>query len=225
MVNNATETRGHFLQPDWVSSSYRERFESVRPHIAGKSVLDLGAGSGHHRDDWVHLLLQEHASEVTGVELSPEFVDAARERGVELILGNAEEVRLGRTFDVVFAGELIEHLSCFSGFINTARAHLEPGGRFIITTPNAFAVSNFVYRFGGRARVHSEHTCWFCDDTLAHLVERHGFRVESVDYLRHHTPCRVRRWAASAVRAPLPDRLAHNTLLMVAELVDPLRPA
>jgi SAM-dependent methyltransferase len=184
--------------------------------VAGKTVLDIGAGSGSHRDDWFHLLLRSAASEAVGVELSRDFVDAAAKRGVDLVEGDAETIRLGRTFDVVFAGELIEHLSCFRGLLQTALVHLNSDGRLVLTTPNAFAVSNFVYRFGGHARVHDEHTCWFCEDTLSSLLTRHGFVVEEMSYLRHTTPGRARRIAAGVVRAALPDRLAHNTLLAVA---------
>lgn len=209
----------HFLQPSWTKSTYRDRYESVRPYVTAKTVLDLGAGSGFRREDWFHQLIRNDAAEVVGVEVSHDFIVGSRERGVELVVGNAETVRLGRTFEVVFAGELIEHLSCFTGLLETAHVHLAPGGQFILTTPNAFAFSNFVYRFGGKAQVHLEHTCWFCEDTLSQLVERHGFRVVSVEYLRHTTPGLLRRVAAGIVRAVLPKRLARNTLMVVSERV------
>lgn len=208
----------HFLQPSWTRSTYRDRYAAIRPHVVGRSVLDLGAGSGFRRDDWMHALIRADAAETVGVELSSEFVAGAAQRGVTLVVGDAESIRLNRTFDVVVAGELIEHLSCFTGLIETARAHLAPGGRFVVTTPNAFALSNFVYRFGGRAQVHGEHTCWFCEDTLAQLLRRHGFVPVDVSYLRHQTPGRLRRLAAGAVRSLLPDRLARNTLMVVAEV-------
>jgi SAM-dependent methyltransferase len=179
-------------------------------------VLDIGAGSGHWRPDWFHLLIRGVSDDVVGIELSSDFVAGAQERGVELIHGDAEDVRLDRTFDVVFAGELIEHLSCFSGLLETARAHLGSGGRLVLTTPNAFAISNFVYRVGGQPRVNAEHTCWFCEDTLATLLERHDFEVEDISYLKHTTLGRFRRAAARVIRSVLPDRLAQNTLLAVA---------
>lgn len=207
------------MQPSWTSSTYRDRFDSIRPYVTGRAVLDLGAGSGHRREDWFHQLILDESSEAVGVEMSRDFIAGALQRGVQLVEGDAENVRLGRTFDVVFAGELIEHLSCFTGLLETAHAHLKPGGRFILTTPNAFAFSNFVYRFGGRAQVHSEHTCWFCADTLSQLLERSDFKVVSVEYLAHTTPGRFRRIAAGTVRALLPQRLARNTLMVVAEPV------
>jgi 2-polyprenyl-3-methyl-5-hydroxy-6-metoxy-1,4-benzoquinol methylase len=212
------QVRKHILQPSWTQSTYRDRYLEIRPLLIGRSVLDLGAGSGFRRDDWFHQMIQTDASEAVGIELSQDFVDGARAKGVDLVHGDAESIRLGRQFDVVFAGELIEHLSSFTGLLDTAKAHLRPGGVPILTTPNAFAVSNFVYRFGGRARVHAEHTCWFCEDTLKQLLERHGFKVTTMRFLGHSTPGRARKMAAGTVRLMLPDRLAKNTLLAVAEL-------
>lgn len=164
----------------------------------------------------MHGLIREVASDVVGVELSAESVDLVRKLGVELVHGDAETIRLGRTFDVIFAGELIEHLSSFTGLMETAQAHLSAGGQFIVTTPNAFSFSNFVYRFGGRASVHPEHTCWFCEDTLSQLLARFDFEVKQVVYLRHKTPGIIRRLSAGAIRALLPERLARNTLMVVA---------
>ena len=86
----------------------------------------------------------------------------------------------------------------------------------MITTPNAFAVANFVYRIGGRPRVNKGHTCWYDEVTLSQLLHRHGYQVEEVSYLAHRTPGRGRALLAGAVRSVLPAHLAENTLLVVA---------
>ena len=119
-------------------------------------------------------------------------------------------------FEVVWAGELIEHLSCAGGFLDAARRHLGPGGQLVLTTPNVFAVSNFVYRIGGRPRVNRGHTCWYDETTLSQLLDRHGYEVVEVSYLPHRTPGRWRSLLAGAVRSLLPAHLAENTLLVVA---------
>jgi SAM-dependent methyltransferase len=133
-----------------------------------------------------------------------------------VIGADAQTLDLGRTFDVVWAGELIEHLSCAGGFLDAARRHLAPGGQLVLTTPNAFAVSNFVYRIGGKPRVNRGHTCWYDETTLSQLLRRHGFDVVEVAYLPHRTPGRGRALVAGAVRTVLPRHLAENTLLVVA---------
>jgi 2-polyprenyl-3-methyl-5-hydroxy-6-metoxy-1,4-benzoquinol methylase len=207
----------HRLQPRTWSGAQDRRFPVLASELRHRSVLDLGAATGWWRPDWMHRAIASVASDCIGVDLDAEAVEQANERlASPILVGDAEVIRLGRTFDVVFAGELIEHLTCPAALAATAHAHLEPGGRFILTTPNAFAMSNFVYRYGRRIRTHHEHTLWFCEDTLRHFLERSGFEVERIAFLRHETPGVLRREAARLVRAPLPDRLAWNTLLAIA---------
>jgi len=210
-------TSRHPLQPkDWRSGSHAERFARVRRYLEGRRVLDVGAGSGIDRPDWMHALVAGVAAEAVGVELDAKLAERARARGYDVVAADAQTLDLGRTFDVVWAGELIEHLSCAGGFLDAVARHLAPGGRLVLTTPNAFAVSNFVYRIGGRPRVNRGHTCWYDEVTLSQLLRRHGYEVEEVAYLPHRTPGRVRASVARAVRAVLPAHLAENTLLVVA---------
>lgn len=207
----------HPLQPNWRSGSHINRFEAVAPYVSGREVLDIGAASGHRRSDWMHGQISKIASRVVGIDIDAARVEQIREQGYDVRLVDARFVDLGERFDVVFAGELIEHLVNFEAFLDAARRHLKPGGRLVLTTPNAFCASNFLYRFGFSVRVHEEHTCWFCEDTLSTLVRRCGFDVVKVDYLRHETPGRVRKVLANVVRAGLPKKLAWRTLLMIAE--------
>lgn len=218
-------TTRHPLQPkDWTSGSHVERFGRVRGYLAGRTVLDVGAGSGIGRPDWLHALVASVAAEVVGIEIDESLAARARERGYNVVVGDAQTMDLARTFEVVWAGEIIEHLSCAGGFLDAARRHLEPGGRLVITTPNAFAVSNFVYRVGGRPRINKGHTCWYDEVTLSQLLRRHGYEVVEVSYLPHRTPGRGRALLAGVVRSLLPGHLAENTLLVVATLPDPVAP-
>lgn len=212
-------TRKHPLQPSWSASSHRERFQALAPYFRDRRVLDVGAASGHTRPDWVHAQIAEVAAKVVGIDIDAAGVRAAQDRGYDVRLVDAQAADLGERFEIAFAGELIEHLTDFSGFLDGVRKHLEPDGHLILTTPNAFALSNFVYRVGFRPRVHHEHTCWFCEDTLATLLTRCGFEPVEVAYLPHRTPGGARRLAASAVRAALPERLAWRTMMMKARLL------
>jgi 2-polyprenyl-3-methyl-5-hydroxy-6-metoxy-1,4-benzoquinol methylase len=217
MAVNAS--RGFLQRKSWSQGSHLPRFEAIRPYVEGKSVLDVGCVSGHWRNDWLHGLISSVSREVVGVDLDREAIDKLNARGFSFVHGNAESLNLGRKFDVVFAGEIIEHLTCFRGFFESMREHLTADGRLVLTTPNAFGVSNFVYRLWGQARVHPEHTCWFCSDTLKQLLERHRFEVVSSRCLHFETVGFARRLLAHPARALLPEHLAWNTLLVVAKPV------
>jgi 2-polyprenyl-3-methyl-5-hydroxy-6-metoxy-1,4-benzoquinol methylase len=180
--------------------------------------LDVGCASGSQRPDWLHALIADAAQEAVGLDHDEERVSSIKERGYEIVLGDAQDFDLGRRFDVVFAGELIEHLSCFSGFLSSARRHLDLDGLLVLTTPNAFGVNNFIYRLGGDPWVNEDHTCWFCEKTIAQLLRRHEFDVISVRYLPHRSEG-IRQLASTAIRLPLPDRLKWPDMLVVARPV------
>lgn len=133
-----------------------------------------------------------------------------------LRLADAQNFDLGRTFDTVFAGGLIEHLGNVEGFLASARRHLGPGGQPALTTPNAFYVGNFVYRLDGHCRVHPEHTCWFCEDTLHAVMERSDFARVEISFAGHTSPTRLRKIATYSAQQVLPPRLAMETLIAVA---------
>jgi len=90
----------------------------VLPYLEGKEVLDVGAASGHRRPDWMHRLVVGVASSVVGVELDPVEAARAAALGFDVRQGDAENLSLEERFDVVWAGELIEHLSCPGAFLD-----------------------------------------------------------------------------------------------------------
>ena len=119
----------------------------------------------------MHGFIDSVASFTVGIDLDANAVDSIHARGDKSFLhADAGSIDLEDTFDVVHAGELIEHLDDFQSFLAAARRHMKPDGVLILTTPNVFCISNFVYRFGSAPRVNSEHTCWFCEDTLGQLL-------------------------------------------------------
>lgn len=217
-------SRGHILQPEWDGTdSIRERFEAVRPLLRGGSVLDVGCASRYGRPDWIHGLLVADGAEVVGIDISTKIVDELRQAGYDVQRADAQDFDLGRTFDVIFAGELIEHLDNVHGFLSSVRRHLAPGGRLVLTTPNAFYVANFVYRLGGRAHVHPQHTCWYCESTLRRVLAVNGLTVVDLHYIGHASRTLARRLASAGARRLLPDHLALDTMVAVARAdeVDP----
>lgn len=122
--------------------------ESVKrmqePYVArfsgAKDVLDLGCGRGLFLD-----LLKEGGIHPVGVDGSAEAVAECLERGHEdTHVGNVLEFletmfEEGRKFDGVFCSHLIEHLpgrAAIQLIVHSARI-LRPGGRLLISTPNA----------------------------------------------------------------------------------------
>jgi 2-polyprenyl-3-methyl-5-hydroxy-6-metoxy-1,4-benzoquinol methylase len=87
-------------------------------------------------------------------------------------------------FDLILAGDVIEHLPNPGLFLESARSVLASGGRILITTANAFPVVGFAKALLDHEAVHPEHTAYFSYSTLRCLCELCGLRVVRFGYYR-----------------------------------------
>ena len=116
-----------------------------------------------------------------GVDTDQDGVKQMQKDGYNVIEANAEDMNLGRRFDCIVAGELIEHLSNQGLFLRTMKRHLVENGALIITTPNAFSIVSFwcILR-KNTVKVHAENTCWYDPITIEQLLRRHSFEIEEI---------------------------------------------
>jgi SAM-dependent methyltransferase len=94
-------------------------------------LLDAGCGSGRNMVD-----LQEFGH-VTGIELSPPSVQAARAREVgEVVEGSVLEMPFeDASFQLAVSLDVIEHLEDDVGALRELRRVVAPGGRLLVTVP------------------------------------------------------------------------------------------
>lgn len=112
----------------------------------GRRVLDLGCRSGAVT---MHFL---EGNDVTGVDVDPRALELAAERGVVPVRANVEEpLPFGDgTFDVVVAGELLEHVRDPADVVAEVLRVLRPGGAFVGSVPNAFRLQSRLLFLAGR---------------------------------------------------------------------------
>lgn len=134
----------------------KDTFEAGRNGV-GKRLLDVGA-------HWLHqaMLFALDGYAVTAVDLSdtldiPSIISLARTYNIRLICCDNLEVPTALSilpdgsFDVVFLGETIEHIT-FNPvrFWTEVYRLLSPGGRIVITTPNYYAATRLHLEQGWR---------------------------------------------------------------------------
>ena len=199
---------------------YREQL--ILELVRGKDVLDCGGvdHSAHEmkqeRGDWLHALVAREARSCLGVDILDARVAAINASGTyRFVVANAESLPYEEAFDVVVAGELIEHIYNAGMFLDSAWRALRDGGKLVITTPNAYALS-LVGRalVCGTERCHPEHTCYYSPQTLTYLVARHGFEIEHVGLLERPARSRLIGCLRSAMSRLRP--LLSEQLLLVA---------
>lgn len=164
----------------------RDRLECLAPHVDGRRVLDVGCVDARParqaseeraaRPTSLFLRLAELASELVGVDLDAAGVRHLRSLGYCVEHADASTMDLGRRFDTIVAGEVIEHVEDPGRLLRNLRAHLEPQGVLALSTPNPFAArqSGRIWR-RGRPLVHEEHVGWQDPSTLGTLLRRTGY--------------------------------------------------
>jgi SAM-dependent methyltransferase len=142
-------------------------------------VLDVGCGEGHFAAELARAGLQ-----VIGVDVAEEPLRRARRKHPHLDL---RVVPLDGTwpladasFDLVWAGETIEHVADTAGWLSQVRRVLRSGGTLLLSTPAhgrlavlALAVSR--RRFDAHFDPRSDHLRFYSGRTLTRLLEDFGF--------------------------------------------------
>lgn len=206
------------------------RVQTVLAHTQGPDVLDIGCSgqrglrSALDSPWWLHGQLLQKYPDVWGLEFSGSLVDELKAVGLSNIhQGDAQRFDLGRQFDTVVAGELIEHLEDPGAFLTCAAAHLKPGGRIILTTPYAFSLGFVLYAWLKFPKTCSnpEHTLWLCPTTITQIVQRVGLDVDEimlVDHFRTDLARRNGRLVGRFMRTfgrLLPRRIRANNMVIV----------
>jgi len=83
---------------------------------------------------------------------------------------------IGISFDVVVAGELIEHLNNPGKFFSALMEVMTPETLLILTTPNVHAMKLALYTLLGKERVNEDHRFFFSFSTLSRMLIVHNFR-------------------------------------------------
>jgi SAM-dependent methyltransferase len=125
--------------PDFVFGG-AERMELFRRLVGGPGlrILDLGCRYGALTRAYLE------GNDVVGVDVDREALAEAATLGIETRWADVEQ-RLpfdDASFDVVVAGELLEHVRDPAGLVGEARRLLRPGGRLVGSVPNAYRLPN-----------------------------------------------------------------------------------
>ncbi|HEY0516809.1 MAG TPA: methyltransferase domain-containing protein [Solirubrobacteraceae bacterium] len=170
----------------------------------GERVLDVGSGEGLFAS-----ALRGAGARVLAADVAEEPLRRAQRRdpALEVALIGAEggwELP-DAAFDVVWAGEVIEHVADTAAWLSELRRVLRSGGRLLLSTPSlgraqllAAALSRRA--FAARFEPRSDHLRFYSRDTLAALICEFGF--EQVSVRGAGGPPWAHRWLlASAVRS------------------------
>lgn len=152
----------------------------------GKKVLDVGCLGGR-----VSKLIKDQNNEVWGIEVNPTAAAVAEKRGIRVKIADVEDGLPfeDAAFDVVNAGEVVEHLYDTKFFFMECRRVLKNDGLLIFTTPNLNSMENririvlggYPSMMGAYPEDHfGDHVRVFNMKKIGELCRQTGFELEDV---------------------------------------------
>tara|TARA_Y100000310_G_scaffold82715_1_gene79302 strand:- start:7903 stop:8424 length:522 start_codon:yes stop_codon:yes gene_type:complete len=143
------------------------REKIIQKYVENKEVLDIGS-VGQSQKYGLWNLLKKHTKSLVGI-------DTEKPKDKQIVQGNMETYSFKKTFDVIVAGDVLEHVVNQGLFLKNIRKHLKKNGKLIITTPNAKWFTIIL-------RPNPTHTTWHDKHTLTRVLQINGFKVEKFSY-------------------------------------------
>lgn len=180
------------LEKKSLNSFIVDREKKILKLCKSKSVLHLGCADypfsveQHREGNLLHEKLFKIAKNVFGIDFSQEGIDFLKSLGYEnLLVGNVEELdklNLIEKYDVIVAGELLEHLSNVGKFYENISCVMDNDSILIVTVPNAHSIKSFIRVLFGNELIHSDHVYYFSPATIEHICKRYDYELLAYFY-------------------------------------------
>jgi len=163
----------------------------------GEHILDVGCGDGTLTSK-----LAEAGAIVVGIDSSPELLEAARARGLDVRLADARRLSFTSEFDAVFSNAALHWITGPDPVLAGVYRALRPGGRFVAECGGQGNVAAICTALLGarmaRGYALLEQLPWYFPSVDAYTLKlrAHGFIVDSIELFARPTalPTGMRGW-------------------------------
>lgn len=154
----------------------------VTSPLSGKSLLDIGCGTGEYL-----VSAANRGMKVTGIDVEGSIAKHIQEKyGLRVLTGLfGDETFPPDSFDVIVLSHVIEHLQEPIPLLRSIHRALKPGGAFVMATPNFDSLLENLKDLYGRRRYDPGKSYFLTPFTTPyHIV---GFNVSSARYILEKT--------------------------------------
>jgi len=145
----------------------KTREKIIKRLLKGKNVLDLGNSWGDFKD-----LIKKYSKNYKGLDIEP-ITDYKKDLN--------KPFNLNQKFDLIIAGELIEHIENTNIFLDNIKKHLKVGGLLFITTPNPTSFRFIIYGLFNKEPEFGGHVNYFTKDSLKLLLKKY-FEIRKIGF-------------------------------------------
>ena len=150
----------------------------------GARVLEFGCATGYMSE----VLSRRLGCSVTGIEISPEAGELARQHCKRVIVGDAETLDLAallgdEQFDIILFADVLEHLREPGALLGRVEPLLAEGGSIIASIPNIahgsvrLALLNGEFQYHETGLLDSTHLRFFTRESIQQLFETAGYLI------------------------------------------------
>jgi SAM-dependent methyltransferase len=170
----------HPLFQDYLEHVAHRRMALIEKTVRPGRLLDVGCGTGE-----VLAVARDRGWEVAGAEpVEDSAAFAVRERGLDVRCALLEESDLPRrSYDVVSAFHVLEHMTDGLAFLRSIARWARPGGYVVIEVPNFGSIHRHAFGGGWPGLRPLEHVAHYTPLTLVSAMQRAG-----LDSARVYTP-------------------------------------
>jgi SAM-dependent methyltransferase len=154
----------------------------------GSKVLDVGCGSGE-----IARVIKEKGYLISGIDFSPIAIEIAQKQGIDSQLVDLDTgIPLDdNTFDIVWAGDVIEHVFDPIFVLNEINRVLVPGGQLLCTVPYDLNIATRLRIFFGHSyqeNVYHEygqykHHTFFSIPLIKYMLDKASLQPKEIKYL------------------------------------------
>lgn len=160
-----------------------DRVAHMSALATSKRVLDVGVVDHLAQNKktkgaaWLHGAIAAAAADCIGIDVLESEVAVLRDQGFNVIVADATTADFDHPFDVIVAGEIIEHLDNPGGLMTMAKRNLGRDGVFVLSTPNPYFVERVWKNWRAKPTDSADHVSLFWPSGIIEMAERAGLRL------------------------------------------------
>jgi SAM-dependent methyltransferase len=162
---------------DELRHEFRRIVEALERHVSSGRLVELGCAFG--------FFLEEARATFTtcGVEISDHARKICEQRGLDVVREATPEFLASRgPFDAAVMLDVLEHMRDPGEILDRLHATMRPGAQLVVTTGDYGSLLARVMGRRWRLMTPPQHLWFFAPRTVTALLERHGFRVHTVEH-------------------------------------------
>ncbi|RWM80798.1 MAG: methyltransferase domain-containing protein [Mesorhizobium sp.] len=174
--------------------------------LTNRTLLDIGVVEHSMefttRPGWRHGIFVKLASRAVGVDILVEEVKELNKLGYDVRVCDAtSDADLNERFDVVYIGDVIEHVNDPVGLIRFAGRHARPDGEIIVSTPSPFWWRNVQEMISRNTYIGNvDHVRWVTPVNALEIAHRAGVSLKRYYTVETEGNNIIRKYAMRAIK-------------------------